>query len=68
MSRPCASHGAQLISIEFFKLLEYAVRTSAIAISSTIASTACLINSTVGLQKIMRALAHRPRQPGGGGL
>src|SRR5215831_6065695 len=39
MSRPCASHSAQLISIEF-------VRTSAIAISSTIASTACLSNSS----------------------
>src|SRR6516225_2567133 len=46
MSRPCASHSAQLISIEFFRLLEYAVRTSAIAISSTIASTACLSSSS----------------------
>src|ERR1700730_12086693 len=45
MSRPSASQSAQDMSMAFLRLFEYAVRTSAMAISSTMVSSAFLISS-----------------------
>src|SRR5215472_11876962 len=46
MRRPSASQRAQDMSMAFFRLFEYAVRTSAMAISSTMVSSAFLISSS----------------------
>src|SRR5712691_8293275 len=46
MSRPSASQRAQDMSMAFLRLFEYAVRTSAMAISSTMVSSAFLISSS----------------------
>src|SRR2546430_5765648 len=72
MSRPSASQSAQDMSMAFLRLFEYAVRTSAMAISSTMASSAFFTSSSRMGSPTSRPVIARPSelvsQRGGGVL